>query len=213
MYETLKDFGLNVTYKIPSNGEFYGITKELIDKAYEDKISIIITVDCGISNIEEAHYARSKNIEVIITDHHLPNKELDTEIIIINPHLKGDLSPFKEIAGCYVSFKACLAFYLSTTNLYNKNIVFLFLEKLSNKIVLDAIEINNYILKKHLSLESNNDLQININKLEAFSKDKYIIVFNKNEQNQLLNEFFNQKIDIETIDISEDFIRKISKIC
>ncbi|QMU99054.1 single-stranded-DNA-specific exonuclease RecJ [Borrelia sp. A-FGy1] len=211
MYETLIDFGLNVAYKIPSNGEFYGITKELIDKAYEDKISIIITVDCGISNIEEAIYARSKNIEVIITDHHLPNKELDTEIIIINPHLKGDLSPFKEIAGCYVSFKACLALYLSTTNLYNKDIVFLFLERLSNKIVLDAIEINNYILKRHLSLENNNDLQINVNKLEEFSKDKYVIVFNKNEQNQLLNEFFNQKIDIETIDISENFIRKYPK--
>ncbi|UGQ17059.1 single-stranded-DNA-specific exonuclease RecJ [Borrelia sp. RT1S] len=211
MYETLKDFGINVTYKIPSNGEFYGITKELIDKASEDKISIIITVDCGISNIEEANYARSKNIEVIITDHHLPNKELDTEIIIINPHLKGDLSPFKEIAGCYVSFKACLALYLSTTNLYNKNIVFLFLEKLNDKIVINAIGIHNYILKNHLLLESTDDLQININKLEEFSKGKYIIVFNKNEQNQLLNEFFTQKIEIETIDIGEAFIKKYPK--
>ncbi|UER67446.1 single-stranded-DNA-specific exonuclease RecJ [Borrelia sp. BU AG58] len=211
MYETLKDFGINVTYKIPSNGEFYGITQELIDKAFEDKISIIITVDCGISNIEEANYAKSKNIEVIITDHHLPNRELDTEIIIVNPHLKGDLSPFKEIAGCYVSFKACLAFYLSTTDLYNKNIVFLFLEKMSNKIVINAIEIHNYILKKHLLLDSNNDLQININKLEEFSKDKYIVVFNKNEQSQLLNEFFNERIEIETIDISKDFIKKYPK--
>ncbi|AHE62589.1 single-stranded-DNA-specific exonuclease RecJ [Borrelia parkeri] len=211
MYETLKDFGINVTYKIPSNGEFYGLTKEIIDKALEDKISIIITVDCGISNIEEANYARSKNIEVIITDHHLPNKEIDIENIIIDPHLKGDLSPFKEIAGCYVSFKACLALYLSTTNLYNKNMVFLFLERLNNNITLHAIEINNYIFKKYITLESNNDLQININKLEEFSQNKYIIVFNKNEQNQLLNEFFNQKIDIETIDISEKFVKKYPK--
>ncbi|AHH05161.1 single-stranded-DNA-specific exonuclease RecJ [Borrelia miyamotoi] len=211
MYETLKNFGLNVTYKIPSNGEFYGITKEIIDKAYEDKISIIITVDCGISNIEEANYAKSKNIEVIITDHHLPNKEIDTENIIINPHIQGDLSPFKDIAGCYVSFKACLALCLSTTNLYNKNIVFLFLERLSNNIVLHAIEIRNYILKKYLMLESNNDLQVNINKLEEFSKSKYIIVFNKDEQNQLINKFFNKKIDIETIDISENFVKKYPK--
>ncbi|AHH12272.1 Single-stranded-DNA-specific exonuclease recJ [Borrelia hermsii YBT] len=211
MYETLKDFGINVTYKIPSNGEFYGLTKEIIDKALEDKISIIITVDCGISNIEEANYARSKNIEVIITDHHLPNKEIDIENIIIDPHLKGDPSPFKEIAGCYVSFKACLALYLSTTNLYNKNMVFLFLERLSNNITLHAIEINNYMFKKYIALKSNNDLQININKLEEFSKSKYVIVFNKNEQNQLLNEFFNYKIDIETIDISENFVKKYPK--
>ncbi|APR64741.1 single-stranded-DNA-specific exonuclease RecJ [Borrelia anserina] len=212
MYETLKDFGINVTYKIPSNGEFYGLTKEVIDKAFEDKISIIITVDCGISNIEEANYARSKNIEVIITDHHLPNKEIDTENIIIDPHLKGDNSPFKEIAGCYVSFKACLALYLSTTNLYNENMIFLFLERLSNNITLHAIEINNYILKKYIILKSNNDLQININKLEEFSKGKYIIVFNKYEQNQLINEFFNKQIDIETIDISENFIKKYPQL-
>ncbi|BCR21692.1 single-stranded-DNA-specific exonuclease RecJ [Borrelia sp. HM] len=211
MYETLKNFGINVTYKIPSNGEFYGITKQIIDKAYENKISIIITVDCGISNIEEANYAKSKNIEVIITDHHLPNKEINTENIIINPHLKGDLSPFKEIAGCYVSFKACLALQLSTTNLYNKNIAFLFLEKLNNNIVLHAIAINNYILKKYLMLESNNDLQSNIHKLEEFSKNKYIILFNKDEQNHLLNKFFNKKIDIETIDISENFVKKFPK--
>ncbi|UPA16125.1 single-stranded-DNA-specific exonuclease RecJ [Borrelia coriaceae] len=211
MYETLKDFGVNVTYKIPSNGEFYGLTKKVIDKAFEDKISVIITVDCGISNIEEANYARSKNIEVIITDHHLPNKEIDIENIIIDPHLKGDFSPFKEIAGCYVSFKACLALYLSTTNLYNENIVFLFLERLNNNITLHAIEINNYILKMYINLDSNNDLQTNINTLEEFLKNKYIIVFNKDEQNQLLSEFSNQKINIETIDISTNFAKKYPK--
>ncbi|WP_041178183.1 single-stranded-DNA-specific exonuclease RecJ [Borrelia recurrentis] len=211
MYETLKDFGINVTYKIPSNGEFYGLTKEVIDKAFDDKITLIITVDCGISNIEEINYARSKNIEVIITDHHLPNKEIDTENIIIDPHLKGDLYPFKEIAGCYVSFKACLALYLSTTNFYNKDLIFMFLEKFENNIKLHAIEINNYILKKHITLDNNNDLQININQIEEFSQNKHIIVFNKIEQAQLLNEFFKQKIDIEIIDINENFIKKYPK--
>ncbi|WP_024654008.1 single-stranded-DNA-specific exonuclease RecJ [Borrelia persica] len=208
MYETLKEFGINVSYKIPSNGEFYGLTKEVIDKAFEDKISLIITVDCGISHIEEIHYARSKNIEIIVTDHHLPNQEIATENITINPHLKDDSSIFKEIAGCYVSFKACLALYLSTTSLYNKNLIFMFLEISDNNIKLHAIEINNYILKKCITLENHNDLQININKLEEFSQNKYIFVFNKTDQTQLLNEFFNQKIDIEITDINENFIKK-----
>ncbi|AJY72245.1 single-stranded-DNA-specific exonuclease RecJ [Borreliella afzelii] len=206
MYETLKDFGLNVSYKIPSNGEFYGLSNELINMALEKKISLIITVDNGISSIEEINYANSKGIEIIITDHHLPSEDFKTESIVINPHLKDDKYPFKEIAGCCVSFKTCLALSMSFTDLYSKNLVFLFLEKTKNEIILHAIEINNYILKQYLRLDYKNDPLINLNKLEKFVQNKYIIIFNKEDQDQLLNKHFTRNIN--TIDISENFIKK-----
>lgn len=206
MYETLKDFGLNVSYKIPSNGEFYGLSNELINMALEKKISLIITVDNGISSIEEINYANSKGIEIIITDHHLPSEDFKTESIVINPHLKDDKYPFKEIAGCCVSFKTCLALSMSFTDLYSKNLVFLFLEKTKNEIILHAIEINNYILKQYLRLDYKNDPLINLSKLEKFVQNKYIIIFNKEDQDQLLNKHFTRNIN--TIDISENFIKK-----
>ncbi|QUG73201.1 single-stranded-DNA-specific exonuclease RecJ [Borreliella afzelii] len=206
MYETLKDFGLNVSYKIPSNGEFYGLSNELINIALEKKISLIITVDNGISSIEEINYANSKGIEIIITDHHLPSEDFKTESIVINPHLKDDKYPFKEIAGCCVSFKTCLALSMSFTDLYSKNLVFLFLEKTINEIILHAIEINNYILKQYLRLDYKNDPLINLSKLEKFVQNKYIIIFNKEDQDQLLNKHFTRNIN--TIDISENFIKK-----
>lgn len=206
MYETLKDFGLNVSYKIPSNGEFYGLSNELINMALEKKISLIITVDNGISSIEEINYANSKGIEIIITDHHLPSEDFKPESIVINPHLKDDKYPFKEIAGCCVSFKTCLALSMSFTDLYSKNLVFLFLEKTKNEIILHAIEINNYILKQYLRLDYKNDPLINLNKLEKFVQNKYIIIFNKEDQDQLLNKHFTRNIN--TIDISENFIKK-----
>lgn len=207
MYETLKDFGLNVSYKIPSNGEFYGLSKELINMALEKKISLIITVDNGISSIEEINYANSKGIEIIITDHHLPSEDFKTESIVINPHLKDDKYPFKEIAGCCVSFKTCLALSMSFTDLYSKNLVFLFLEKTNNEIILSAIEIKNYILKQYLRLNNKNDPSINLNKLEKFIQNKYIVIFNKEDQGQLLNKHFGISININTIDISENFIK------
>ncbi|AEL18437.1 single-stranded-DNA-specific exonuclease RecJ [Borreliella bissettiae DN127] len=208
MYETLKDFGLNVSYKIPSNGEFYGLSNELINKALEKKISLIITVDNGISSIEEINYANSKGIEIIITDHHLPSENFKTESIVINPHLKDDKYPFKEIAGCCVSFKTCLALSMSFTDLYSKNLVFLFLENTKNEIILHAIEINNYILKQYLKLNNNNEPLINSNKLEKFVQNKYVVIFNKEDQDQLLNKHFARDININTIDISENFIKK-----
>ncbi|WKC99690.1 single-stranded-DNA-specific exonuclease RecJ [Borreliella bissettiae] len=208
MYETLKDFGLNVSYKIPSNGEFYGLSNELINRALEKKISLIITVDNGISSIEEINYANSKGIEIIITDHHLPSENFKTESIVINPHLKDDKYPFKEIAGCCVSFKTCLALSMSFTDLYSKNLVFLFLENTKNEIILHAIEINNYILKQYLKLNNNNEPLINSNKLEKFVQNKYVVIFNKEDQDQLLNKHFARDININTIDISENFIKK-----
>ncbi|WKC80583.1 single-stranded-DNA-specific exonuclease RecJ [Borreliella tanukii] len=208
MYETLKDFGLNVSYKIPSNGEFYGLSNELINMALEKQISLIITVDNGISSIEEINYANSKGIEIIITDHHLPSEDFQTESIVINPHLKDDKYPFKEIAGCCVSFKTCLALSMSFTDLYSKNLVFLFLEKTNSEIILHAIEINNYILKQYLRLNNKNDPLINLNKLEKFVQNRYIVIFNKEDQGQLLNKHFKRSINMSTIDISENFIKK-----
>ncbi|AIJ29623.1 single-stranded-DNA-specific exonuclease RecJ [Borreliella valaisiana] len=208
MYETLKDFGLNVSYKIPSNGEFYGLSNELINMALEKKISLIITVDNGISSIEEINYANSKGIEIIITDHHLPSEDFQTESIVINPHLKDDKYPFKEIAGCCVSFKTCLALSMSFTDLYSKNLVFLFLEKTDSEIILHAVEINNYTLKQYLRLNNKNDSLINLNKLEKFVQNKYIVIFNKEDQGQLLNKHFKRSINMNTIDISENFIKK-----
>lgn len=97
---------------------------------------------------------------------------------------------------------------MSFTDLYSKNLVFLFLEKTNNEIILNAIEIKNYILKQYLRLNNKNDNSINLNKLEKFIQNKYIVIFNKEDQGQLLNKHFGISININTIDISENFIKK-----
>ena len=85
LYQCLKDLGLDVQYKLPEGDDAYGITKEVIDNFAENYGSLIITVDCGISNNEEIAYAAEKGIDVIVTDHHNPPQELPTPAIIINP--------------------------------------------------------------------------------------------------------------------------------
>ena len=70
LYSYLEQQGADVICRIPDRSEGYGLKNEAIDYFAEQNVKLIITVDCGISSIEEAEYAKSKGIDLIVTDHH-----------------------------------------------------------------------------------------------------------------------------------------------
>ena len=110
LYRNLTSIGLNVIPYIPDRfTEGYGLSSQGIEKAKEEGISLIITVDCGITALEEIEMARKYGIDVIVTDHHEPRETLPEATAIINP--KVDDYPFKNLAGVGVAFKLLEALY------------------------------------------------------------------------------------------------------
>ncbi len=106
LYDGLFKLGGKVSFFIPSRfQEGYGLSQDGIDAAKERQVSLIITVDCGITAVEESVYAKSLGIDVIITDHHEPGLTLPPAIAIIDPKLDTCSYPFKELAGCGVAYK------------------------------------------------------------------------------------------------------------
>ena len=106
----LKDVGLDVDYYIPNRLEDgYGLNKNAIDEIAKKEYKLMITVDCGISAIEEVDYANSLGIEVIITDHHEPGDEIPKALAVVDNKRKDNKYPFRELAGVGVAFKVSQA--------------------------------------------------------------------------------------------------------
>ena len=102
----LKDRGIDVDQYIPNRlEEGYGLNNPAVKKIAEQDYDLMITVDCGISGIEEIKYANSLGIETIVTDHHEVGEELPDAIAVVDAKRKDNIYPRRDLAGVGVVFK------------------------------------------------------------------------------------------------------------
>jgi len=104
--------GPKISYYIPDRiSEGYGLSKKGIDEAVEQGVSLIITIDCGVTAIEEIRHAKENGIEVIVCDHHEPGEEFPEAVAVLDPKRPDCGYPFKELAGVGVGFKFMQGLY------------------------------------------------------------------------------------------------------
>ena len=102
----LEDVGLNADYYIPNRlNEGYGLNNNAIQKIVENNYELMITVDCGISGIEEINYANSLGLETIVTDHHEVGDDIPNAIAVVDAKRKDNKYPCRDLAGVGVVFK------------------------------------------------------------------------------------------------------------
>ena len=91
----------------------HGLTTMALDRLSRQGVTLIITVDCGIADVEQVAYAAARRIDVIITDHHTPQQMQPQAAAIINPKLDGSRYPFTELCGAGLAFKLMQGLYES----------------------------------------------------------------------------------------------------
>ncbi|MGP1412029.1 MAG: single-stranded-DNA-specific exonuclease RecJ [Peptoanaerobacter stomatis] len=106
----LKTFNIldyhNINYYIPNRKtEGYGLNKDAINKISQDECKLIITVDCGITAIDEVELANELEMDVIITDHHQVGEVIPKAYSIVNPHQKNCKYPYKNLCGAAIAYK------------------------------------------------------------------------------------------------------------
>jgi len=110
LYDYLSNLSADVVYYIPDRTtEGYGINKGAIDNLKKMGVSLIITVDAGITATEEIDYSNSVGVDVIVTDHHALKETLPDAIAVINPKIADASYPFDSLAGVGVAFKLIYA--------------------------------------------------------------------------------------------------------
>lgn len=107
-----ESIGANVEFYIPNRAsEGYGLNMKAIDTIKDMGVNLLITVDSGITAVEEVEYLKSFGIKVIITDHHSCKEKIPKADAIINPKQADCTYPFKELAGVGVAFKLICAYH------------------------------------------------------------------------------------------------------
>ena len=139
IYNTLKIVTKNIEAFVPNHTTGYGLSKTVIEEYANSGVSLIITVDCGISNVEEVEFARDLNIDIIVTDHHDIPEILPNAYAIFNPKISNTGFVSKNFSGCAVAFKLMQAFVFSYTKLYNKDVIVLDYELDKSKTILKKI--------------------------------------------------------------------------
>lgn len=110
LYSYLESASANVSYYIPDrNAEGYGMNRKALDKLKEQGVELIITVDNGISAIDEILYAEELGMEVVVTDHHKPQDILPHAIAVVDPHRLDDTSDFTECCGAGLAMMLAIA--------------------------------------------------------------------------------------------------------
>ncbi len=150
VYKFLQQYYSNIDYYIPDRyDEGYGVSRQGVDYAYETGVKLVIILDCGIKAVEEIAYAKSKGIDFIICDHHVPDDVLPPAVAILNAKRKDATYPYKDLSGCGVGFKLVQAFALSNGIAFSKLLPLLDLVAVS--IAADIVPImgENRILACH----------------------------------------------------------------
>ena len=178
----LKEHGLDVGYYIPNRlDEGYGLNKDAISKIKEDGYKLIITVDCGISGIDEVDFANSIGLEVIITDHHEQLDIIPNSLAIVDAKRKESNYPFRNLAGVGVVFKLIQA--LSIKLKLDEKEYLKYLDIVAIGTISDIVPLvseNRVITKLGLKLieqTKNIGLKVLLNSLQLKHIDSYSIAF------------------------------------
>ncbi|MFA7073733.1 MAG: single-stranded-DNA-specific exonuclease RecJ [Endomicrobiaceae bacterium] len=177
LFNTIQTLGGDVVWYIPSD-EGYGMSKAVLDKYHKMNVKLIITVDCGISSVQEVQYSNELGMQIIVTDHHEPPIDVLPEAYaIVNPKKTTCKYKFKELAGCGISFKVSQALMHTYGKDFNSEILFISLQKDNNGYNSYILKVVNELVIEETAFSFSDD---NEKLFYSLLKDKKIVSYENN---------------------------------
>lgn len=172
----LKRLGADVSYYIPNRfKEGYGLNKDAIKGIYDEGVGLLISVDCGITGVEEVDYANSLGLDVVITDHHEQGEALPSAYAVVNPKRKDCTYPYDGLAGVGVAYKLMCALVSKMDGHNIDKYLTEYLDIVAFGTVADIVPLKDecrVIVKKGLELLNSKNVRLGIDELINISSLK-----------------------------------------
>jgi single-stranded-DNA-specific exonuclease len=206
MVEALASLGIQAEWRIPLGNEAYGLSIEAVESFAEGGGTLIITVDCGISNHAEVRRASELGVDVIIADHHrLQTGDPPEALAILNPKLPTTTYPFRDLAGCGVAYKLASALKLARTGIYKQEVALLNVRPVNDAYLVEAVRLSNLVETGRIrETIVPGMLDLGRTRLVPFLDGRQIFVWEGELQKRLLEKALGRGAEVLFYDIAPD---------
>lgn len=201
----LRELGLELDWRVPMGDEHYGISKEVVQNFAAQDGTLLITVDCGITAVEEIDLAKSLGIDTIIIDHHNPQDVIPEALAIINPKMEDSGYPFEGLCGAALVAKFLWALRFGQTSIYKERFTLLHARPGNDSIIIEAIKLENLVETGRL-LETivPGMISLDQSRLVDFLANEVLLVYDEKVQLRLLRQVFGAQTEIGLTDIAPE---------
>ncbi|MBQ6780007.1 MAG: single-stranded-DNA-specific exonuclease RecJ [Treponema sp.] len=213
LYDCFTALGIDTQWRLPSGNDAYGLNKAAVDDFAADYGTLIVTVDCGISNIEEIAYASSLGIDVIVLDHHNPPETLPAPAIIVDAKCEDAGYPFADISGCAVAFKTTCALRFALSELYKQEICLLTVRPMNEAYTVSCMKVQNLVQKDVLEETIiPGSIPIEKTRLVEFLRGQQIFVWDGAQTEKMLSAIFGKGVAFNLLDIRPEIAKLIPSV-
>lgn len=213
LFDCLSSMGIDVSYRLPLGDDAYGLSMSAVDDFAKIYGSLIITVDCGISNVAEIAHATELGIDVIVLDHHNGPEVLPESAILIDPKLPDSGYPFQDISGAAVVFKTVSALRFAASPWYKAEICLLNARETKEGTSIECLKIKNLVpVARRTEIIVPGEKGIMDTWLPNYLQGQQILVWDANYVTQVLLNTFGPGVEFNCLDIRQEVAKIMPKL-
>ena len=210
LYDCLSSMGIDVSYKLPGGDDAYGLSIQAVEEFAANYGSLIITVDCGISNNAEIAKAAELGLDVIVVDHHNAPETLPSPAIIIDPKTENSGYPFPDISGCAVVYKLVSAIRFSQSSWYKQDVTLLNVNKENSAV--ECVKVRNLVPVSRLTQTiDQNTASLSDTNLPSYLQGQLLLAWDAKSLSQDLQSLFGDGAQFNLVDIREEAAKLFPK--
>lgn len=210
LYDCLSSMGIDVSYKLPGGDDAYGLSMQAVEEFAANYGSLIITVDCGISNNAEIAKAAELGLDVIVVDHHNAPETLPSPAIIIDPKTENSGYPFPDISGCAVVYKLVSAIRFSQSSWYKQDVTLLNVNKENSAV--ECVKVRNLVPVSRLTQTiDQNTASLSDTNLPSYLQGQLLLAWDAKTLSQDLQSLFGDGAQFNLVDIREEAAKLFPK--